>query len=468
MNASSPDGRAPTPRLLDLARGARFCDRDLDVRADDLIAGAALADEAPRLEGKSVLLSVSTQVHAAVGMLELDGLVCRLVVAPADLARDHLAAVIDDAGVDFIVTDTPEKFEGARTTTIRLTLPLGKTDATVPRRHETQWTLLTSGTSGRPKMVAHSLAALAGAIPPRTKADESVVWATFYDIRRYGGLQMFLRAMIGGTPIVLTSVGESLVDHLRRLGAAGVTSISGTPSHWRRVLMTAERGAFAPAYVRLSGEIADQNVLDALRAAFPKASIGHAYASTEAGVAFAVDDGREGFPVSLVETPRNEVVLRIDGGTLKIRSPRTASRYIGPDAPRLFDSDGFVDTGDLVERRGDRFVFVGRRGGIINVGGLKVNPEEVESVINAHPAVRMSLVRAKKNPVTGALVAADIVLENDARAETVRDSILELCAKKLERHKAPAILRFVPSLPLTPAGKLRRDMTPAPEESADA
>ena len=66
--------------------------------------------------------------------------------------------------------------------------------------------------------------------------------------------------------------------------------------------------------------------------------------------------------------------------------------------------EGFVDTGDIVERRGDRYYFVGRRGGIINVGGLKVHPEEVEAIINRHPDVRMSLVHSRKNPITGAAV----------------------------------------------------------------
>ena len=71
-----------------------------------------------------------------------------------------------------------------------------------------------------------------------------------------------------------------------------MTHLSGTPSHWRRALMSPEIGKISPRYVRLSGEIADQAILDSLRAMFPEASIGHAYASTEAGVAFEVNDGR--------------------------------------------------------------------------------------------------------------------------------------------------------------------------------
>ena len=73
--------------------------------------------------------------------------------------------------------------------------------------------------------------------------------------------------------------------------------------------------------------------------------------------------------------------------------------------------DGFVDTGDMLELHGDRYVFAGRRGGIINIGGLKVHPEEIEAVINRHPQVRMSLVRPKRSPITGSIVIADVVLK---------------------------------------------------------
>ena len=69
----------------------------------------------------------------------------------------------------------------------------------------------------------------------------------------------------------------------------------------------------------------------------------------------------------------------------------------------------------MVELRGDRYHFVGRRGGVINVGGLKVHPEEIEAVINRHPAVRMSLVRGRRNPITGAIVVAEVVLQRPAR-----------------------------------------------------
>ena len=256
-------------------------------------------------------------------------------------------------------------------------------------------------------MVVHSRAGLVGAIDPAAVAP---VWGTFYDIRRYGGLQTFLRAVLGGGSLVLSEAGEAVGDHLVRLARHGVTHLSGTPSHWRRALMAPEAALVSPRAVRLSGEIADQAVLDALARAYPGAAVGHAYASTEAGVGFEVTDGREGFPAAFLD-PARAVAMKVEDGSLRIRSARTATRYLGAGAPALADADGFVDTDDLVERRGERLHFVGRRSGVINVGGLKVHPEEVEAVINRHAGVRMSLVKARANPITGAVVVADVVAE---------------------------------------------------------
>ena len=174
--------------------------------------------------------------------------------------------------------------------------------------------------------------------------------------------------------------------------------------------MSPHAGRIAPRYLRLSGEIADQAILNALQSFYPNSAIGHAFASTEAGVAFEVNDGLAGFPTSMLGT-RGKVEIKVRNDSLQIRSNRAASRYLEAESGTLADEEGFVDTGDIVELRGERYYFLGRRNGVINVGGLKVYPEEVEAVINRHPAVRMSMVKSRRNPLTGALVSADVVLK---------------------------------------------------------
>ena len=398
------------------------------------------------LRGRNVLLDVSEQFDAALALIGLDGMAARIVVCPPGVPADHRDAIAVKADIDATLDDA---------SLAALITSTGPVSCEAPAR-ETEWLLLTSGTTGVPKLVSHTFRGLTGAIAEAAPGS-APVWATFYDIRRYGGLQIFLRAICGTGSMVLPGADEPLGAVLHRYGALGVTHISGTPSHWRRVLMNPAASAFAPLYVRLSGEIADQTILDALQRQYPNARIGHAYASTEAGVGFEVTDGKEGFPASYIEEGFGAVAMKVLDDTLRIRSARTASAYIG-ESLALRDDDGFVDTGDIVLPRGDRYYFAGRRGGIINIGGQKVHPEEIEAVINRHHAVRMSLVRSRKNPIVGSVVAAEVVLDGEAGPDSdgIRKEIEISCREALAPWKVPATIRFVPSLAVTAAGKLNR------------
>ena len=460
MSTARTEAEPLRAHLANAPADAFLFDRAARMRLADLVAGTALGGRLAELGGRSVLVATASQLTGALALIELDGVARRLTILPPDVNPDHLRALIAGAEIDAVIVDGPAPQFSHLPLCVTCTPDIAPRVEPTPTSVRTEWVLLTSGTTGVPKMVVHSLAGLTAAVAATKRADP-VVWATFYDIRRYGGLQIFLRAVLGGASLVLSSAGEPVAEHLARLGHHGVTHLSGTPSHWRRALMSPDIGKIAPRYVRLSGEIADQAVLDSLRVAFPRADIGHAYASTEAGVVFAVDDGRAGFPARFLESARNGVEIRIVDGSLRIRSPGAASRYVGgANNAALQDGDGFVDSGDMVEQRGDRYFFVGRKGGIINIGGLKVHPEEVEAVINRHPRVRMSLVRPKRSPFTGAIVVADVVLtaappaaENEA---ALRDDILKLCRGALPRHKVPAAISFVPALAVAATGKLLR------------
>jgi acyl-coenzyme A synthetase/AMP-(fatty) acid ligase len=441
--------------------------RQAQVALGELEQGSSLDSDLSKLQDRSILIATRDQLTAALALIELDGVARRLTLLPPDVPREHLSTVIADAAVDALVCDDETRAHddlGHLGVALRVTCRPETRPAARPRldRRPTEWVMFTSGTTGLPKMVRHSLAGLTGAMRRGDVRDASVVWGTFYDIRRYGGLQIFLRAIHDGGSLVLSDAKEPVGDFLFRLGRHGVTHMSGTPSHWRRALMSPAAHAMSPRYVRLSGEIADQAILDNLAAFYATARIAHAYASTEAGVGFDVNDGKEGFPAGIIGAP-GAVEMKVVDGTLRIRSPRTAFGYVGSGAAALADRDGFVDTGDMLERIGDRYHFAGRKGGIINVGGLKVHPEEVEGVINRHPQVRMSLVHPRKSPITGAIVVAEVVLREqaktdgaDARIGTVRDEILDLCRARLAQHKVPAMIRFVPALSVAASGKLER------------
>ena len=425
-----------------------------------------------------MLIATRDQLPTALALVELDGVARRMVLCTPDLTPEQLAGVAATAEADAIVVDAGSTPSPKAVSLMPACLqPYAVTAQVIPgtvqRRasETTEWILLTSGTTGTPKLVLHTLQSLGGALPTQPPSGSQLVWSTFYDIRRYGGLQIYLRAALSGSPLVLSYAGEPTPEFLTRAAAAGVTHISGTPSHWRRALMSGEAAILKPQYVRLSGEVADQTLLDNLRVVYRQARIAHAFASTEAGVAFDVNDGLAGFPTAFIDTPSAGIELKVVDHTLRIRSGRNAARYLGTAPAVLVSEDGYVDTGDMVELIEDRYYFRGRMGGVINVGGLKVYPEEVESVLNADPRVRMSLVRARRNPITGAVVVADVVLADapdrsppaapataTAASDTdlIKRELFDACRRALAAHKVPAVLRFVPALEFTAAGKLVR------------
>lgn len=428
----------------------------------DFFDRSSLYGRGEDIEDRTVLLATKEQITTASALFELDGIARRIILWPPDLPLEHLPYVVDVGEVDSIVSDwamIPRD----------LSRPVyycscSRNLVQVPRKeraiHNTEWILLTSGTTGRPKLVAHSLASLKAAIQPRSDNNQTLVWGTFYDIRRYGGLQVLLRAALTGASLVLSSRGESVSDFLVRAARGGVTHISGTPSQWRRAMMSPFARLLKPQYVRLSGEAADQGLLDCLQGAYPDARLVHAFASTEAGVAFEVTDGIAGFSAS--DLKRNHLVdMKVEDGTLRVRSAGNALCYLGAGTPAIKDQTGFVDTGDTVELRGDRYYFVGRRDGVINVGGLKVHPEEVESVIARHPEVQICLVRGTKSPITGALVIAHVVpkrtlTSGERDTDKLERDILQLCREALPAHKVPALVKLVSELPIAESGKVMR------------
>jgi acyl-coenzyme A synthetase/AMP-(fatty) acid ligase len=427
----------------------------------DLLQRSAIASGVENLRGRSVLIASIDPFIVALALIELDGLARRMTLYPPDLALEHLPYVMRYAEVDAVVSDG-SFLSGASIGAVQHAIC---TPALVPRVHAsqerlpTEWILLTSGTTGRPKMVLHTLASLAGAIGP-SESHTEVIWGTFYDIRRYGGVQIYLRAVLTRSSLLLTGPQELVANFLQRAGEGGVTHISGTPSHWRRALMSREADRIAPRYIRLSGEIADQTILNSLRSFYPDAEISHAFATTEAGVALDVRDELSGFPASIL-TGTSVVDLKVVDETLRVRSSRTAERYLGENPPVLKDVEGFVDTGDVLELRDGRYYFQGRRDGVINVGGLKVHPEEVEAVLNSHPQVRLSLVKTKKNPITGALVVADVLLKEPStpkgdHAYELQRTITRFCRESLAPYKVPAAISFVPALAISETGKLVR------------
>jgi oxalate---CoA ligase len=158
-------------------------------------------------------------------------------------------------------------------------------------------------------------------------------------------------------------------------------------------------------------------------------------------------------------------------GRVEIRGPGVIGAYAGAGYEERVDDDGWLDTGDLGYVDGDGYLFlVGRADDVINRGGEKILPREVEEAILADPDVRAAVVVGWDHQVFGrvpvAFVVADGVAGDDdrPRAEAIVDRLHRRCARDLSRPKRPVAFHVVAQLPAGANGKVRRSMV-APQEA---
>ena len=144
-------------------------------------------------------------------------------------------------------------------------------------------------------------------------------------------------------------------------------------------------------------------------------------------------------------------------GTLSIRKESVIQIYLASD-DQLVGDDGWIDTGDVVDVRRGRVVFLGRKNGTINVGGNKVQPQEVEAVVLSVPRVAMVQVKGVSNSLMGNLVEALIVSDPNADLSELRKAVMQTCRAVLANYKVPAIVTFVENLDVNASGKISRSI----------
>lgn len=321
---------------------------------------------------------------------------------------------------------------------------------------ETRWVLATSGTTNEPKLVSHSLASLTRTSKTDTRRGTGQCWGMVFDHSRFAGLQVLLQSMLSGAELLAPSADWALEEKIDFLVKHGCSHLSGTPTLWRKMMMVANASNMPLLQATLGGEIADDRVLKVIAQNFPNARVTHIYASTEAGVGFSVSDGREGFPKDFLNNAPTGVEIKEQDGRLFIRNSQVEQKYLNI-GDQLSDADGWVDSGDLIELKGDRVYFVGRESGVINVGGDKVHPEVVEGILMSFDGVAAAHVYAKKNPITGAIVAADFILsDRNADPAKIRSDLRVHAEKNLKRYQVPALFKIVDKFETNAAGKILR------------
>lgn len=304
-----------------------------------------------------------------------------------------------------------------------------------------QITLYTSGTTGQPKKITHTLKSLSRMvkISDRKKND---VWGFAYNPTHIAGLQVFFQAVLNLNTIVnLFALSSDKI--LSLIDDYNITNISATPTFYR-MLVPGNRKFNSIKRITSGGENFNPALFQRMSEIFPNARILNVYASTEAGSLFASD----GDTFSIKEEDAENVKI-VEGELLIHKS------MLGISDSFQLDGDWYK-TNDMVELLPDnnlQFKFVGRKNEMINVGGYKVNPGEVEEIINNHPGVTISKVYGRRNSVLGNVLVADVTA---GTPDVTEKDLKRYLQEYLQPFKIPRIINLVDAIEVTRTGKLKR------------
>jgi acyl-CoA synthetase (AMP-forming)/AMP-acid ligase II len=412
----------------------------------------------PRTSGEHAIIFCDDPANVLRALVACDGSMRSVCALSPALGDETLNAILSQYDFDCFITD--RAFSNVSTLAVAglegmsaEELVLGEAEGSPTDSRETTWLVPTSGTTAHPKLVVHTLASLAKAgLKVSQSLEEPQMWGLFYDMTRFAGYQVLFQAVLAGHTLVCPDLMSTIEERVSFCSAHGVTHISATPTLWRKILMCPMSQTLSLIQISLGGEAADQTILSALRKAYPRARVTHVYASTEAGVAISVSDGRAGFPLSFVEANTGDPQIAIKEGKLFVRSKGVAQGYVGESSAN--DSEGWVDTGDVVRVEDDRFFVVGRESGVLNIGGDKVMPDDVRRTLLACELVSDAVVYGKRNPITGSVVAADIKLAREMAEADARAAIDSWLRDRLATNQRPRLLRFVREINFNSNGKI--------------
>ena len=300
-------------------------------------------------------------------------------------------------------------------------------------------TLFTSGTTGIPKKIKHSFQSITRFIKTSNNSFANI-WGFAYNPTHMAGILVFFQALLNENTIVRL-FGLTNSDIFKSIDYFQITNISATPTFYR-LLMPHSNSYSSVKRITLGGEKFDEKIAEQLKAVFPKSKITNIYASTEAGSLFAANNN-----VFSVKPEMQDYVKILDGELLIHKFLMGNTEFL---------QDDWYYTGDVVHIISNdplQFTFINRKNEMINVGGYKVNPVEVEEIIRNINNVKNARVFSKKNSVLGNLLICEVIkTSKDLDEKTIR-LILQT---KLQEYKIPRIFKFVEEISTTRTGKVKR------------
>ena len=304
---------------------------------------------------------------------------------------------------------------------------------TLRARNHAGLVLFSTGTTGRPKAILHDLTLFLKRFETPRPTLRTINFLLFDHI---GGINTLLHTLFNKGVVIApeSRTVNSILDTCRKYD---VEVLPTTPTFLRMMLMSGAVPDKVPAcltVITYGTERMDQPTLDELCKLLPSVDFRQTFGMSELGIVRVKSEVRDSL---FMKVGGEGVEKRVVDGVLQIRSSSRMLGYL--NAPSPFDADGWYDTKDVVEVKGDFYKVTGRISDVINVGGLKFMASEVERVALTFPNVSLVKATPKQNPITGQHV--ELLVQPTSGSGFDKEALLGFLKKRLQPHMVPKRIR---------------------------
>ena len=295
--------------------------------------------------------------------------------------------------------------------------------------------LFSSGSTGTPKAMIHNLDNLIDSF--KDKKSKNLVFLIFLMFDHIGGLNTLLNCISMGVTMVFPIIREpehvcSLIEKYK------VNILPASPTFLNLILISEAYRKYDLTSIRMvtyGTEPMPESLLLRLKVVLPRVKFLQTFGTSETGIIQASSKSSTSTYIK-IEDSNSE--FKIIDTELWIKSKTQILGYLNSSMERFTD-DGWFKTGDLVEEMEGGFIkIIGRNSEVINVGGEKVLPSEVESILFQMPSIKDCIVFGESNPITGQMVVAKVLYNETLKISEIKKLVVGFCKNKLERYKIPA------------------------------
>jgi acyl-CoA synthetase (AMP-forming)/AMP-acid ligase II len=413
---------------------------------NDFIRAIKTAEHALPNERQAVIaIQTTTTVE---GLAALIAIARRNQIAlplPSELPVREQSTMQSVAGANYLLTSTAAGFQTSK-------IPeQGEKPALYKQLKGSGLVLFSSGTSGEPKAMLHDLDALLNRyqkVQPRN--DRSLLLLL---IDHIGGLDSAFRTLFAGSTLIIPK--ERTPDAAGgAIATYAVNVLPASPTFLNLMLLAKTPDKYDCRSIEIiayGAEAMPAPLLERIARAFPLADLQQKFGTSETGAIRIKSESKESLFFKITDSDTEWKVINDE---LWLKTPSRILGYLNADESSL-EADGWYRTGDLVEEATDGNIrIIGRESMLINVGGQKVHPAEIEAVLSELPEIEACHVYAVPDPITGSAIACEIVSHTEHEQRTWKRTIRNYCRGKIAPWKIPSQLKVTDQLDMT--GRLKK------------